>query len=247
MTAKKRFYNEVNVTRDNGIFEITLDGRKVKTPKGAVLQMESYPLALSVATEWRSQKEFIRLNHMHLTALSFTSQDNPLHMTRESLAKGIIDYLDTDTVCYRSAEIPDLMELENNRWNPVIEWFMNEYNVSIGITDNLIDTPVTNETKQVIQKHLESFKLPSLFGMQFMTENLKSVILSNALVGQKVSVEEAVSLSRLETEYQVSKWGNVEWAHDMDVIQSRSRVAAGLLFVFFHEKILSHRKVTSKQ
>lgn len=152
-----------------------------------------------------------------------------------------------DTVCYRTAEIPDLMSLENDKWNPVIEWFMNTNNVEIGITNNVIDCPVNDEAKNTIKKLFMSFKLPSLFGLQFMAENLKSAILSNALLQQKLSVEEAVSLSRLETEYQVSKWGKVEWAHDMDVMQTRSRVAAALLFVCCHEKLFTHRKVVNKQ
>ena len=224
-----------------------MDGRKIKTPKGSVLQLESQPLALAVAVEWRSQKEFIQVPSMHLTALCFTSQDNPMNQTKESVTESIIDYLDTDTVCYRSPEKPDLMKLENDRWNPVIEWFMNANNVKIGITDNVIDCPVDEAAKETVRKLLMSFKLPSLFGLQFMTESLKSVIISYALLGRKVSVEEAVSLSRLEAEYQITKWGNVEWAHDMDVMQIRSRVAASLLFVSCHEKLFSDRKVVAKQ
>lgn len=226
--------------------EVTLDGKKIKTPKGSVFQLDSYPLALAVATEWRSQKDVIRMSDMHLTALAFTSQDNPMNDSKESLANMIVDYLDTDTVCYRSSELPDLMSLENDKWNPVIEWFMNKYDVEVGITDNVIDSPVSVEAKKVVNKALLSFKLPSLFGMKFMTENLKSVILSYALVGQRISVEQAVSLSRLETEYQVSKWGRVEWAHDTDVMQTQARVAAGLLFLTLNEKLFTDRKIVTK-
>lgn len=226
--------------------EITLDGKKIKTPKGSVLQLDSYPLALAVATEWRSQKDVIRASEMHLTALAFTSQDNPMKESKESLANMIVDYFDTDTVCYRSPELPDLMSVENDKWNPVIEWFMNKYDVQVGITDNVIDSPVSIEAKEVVNKYLLSFNLPSLFGMKFMTENLKSVILSYALIGQRISVEQAVLLSRLETEYQASKWGRVEWAHDTDVMQMQSRVAAGLLFLTLNEKLFADRKIVTK-
>jgi chaperone required for assembly of F1-ATPase len=66
-----------------------------------------------------------------------------------------------------------------------------------------------------------------------MTDNLKSAILSFALIHRKLPVEKAIQLSRLETEYQVSKWGKFS-SHDADETQIRSRVAAALLFAYFH-------------
>lgn len=231
------------VTQDNGIFEVTLDGRKVKTPSGSVLQLESYPLALAVATEWRNQENNIKQSEMHLTALSFTCQDNPRKESKESLSDKIIGFLETDTLCYRASEHQDLMNLENDKWNPIIECFMKTYNVSIGITDSITVCPVSEETRDQMKKNLLSFKLPSLFGIEFMTENLKSLILTKCLLNHRLSVKEAVSLSRLETEYQSSKWGRIESVDDMDVMQSRSRVSAGLLFVSLYERIFSERKV----
>jgi len=43
-----------------------LDQRKLKTPKGNPLIIESEPLALAVAAEWDAQKETISQSNMHL-------------------------------------------------------------------------------------------------------------------------------------------------------------------------------------
>lgn len=62
----KRFYRKTGIISSNGRYEITLDQRKLKTPKGAPFYVESEPLAVAVATEWDAQKETIDRSSMHL-------------------------------------------------------------------------------------------------------------------------------------------------------------------------------------
>lgn len=62
----KRFYKDTNILESGGKFEITLDQRKLKTPKGSIFTVESEALALAVATEWNSQKDKILQSKLHL-------------------------------------------------------------------------------------------------------------------------------------------------------------------------------------
>lgn len=62
----KRFYKIASILESGGKFEIILDQRKLKTPKGNIFTVESKPLALAVATEWNSQKEKIVQSKMHI-------------------------------------------------------------------------------------------------------------------------------------------------------------------------------------
>jgi len=55
--------------RNDGKFEITLDQRKLKSPKGSPFIIESEPLALAVAAEWDAQKDKIQRSSMHLVRL----------------------------------------------------------------------------------------------------------------------------------------------------------------------------------
>lgn len=52
------------------MFEVALDQKKLKTPKGNLFQVESEPLALAVAAEWDAQKEKIVQSSMHLVRLT---------------------------------------------------------------------------------------------------------------------------------------------------------------------------------
>jgi hypothetical protein len=49
------------VSAGNGIFEVTVDSKKVKTPVGSVLTVENEALALAVAHEWQSQEDVIQV------------------------------------------------------------------------------------------------------------------------------------------------------------------------------------------
>nr|CAH7764416.1 unnamed protein product [Callosobruchus chinensis] len=65
-TPPKRFYKNTNILRSDKKFEIILDQRKLKTPKGNIFAVESEPLALAIATEWNLQKDKIIQSKMHL-------------------------------------------------------------------------------------------------------------------------------------------------------------------------------------
>lgn len=55
-----------------------------------------------------------------------------------------------------------------------------------------------------------------------------------ACIDKRLSVEKAVTLSRLEEEYQLKYWGRVEWAHDLNQQDTQARMAAAVLFIHFN-------------
>ncbi|GBN99653.1 hypothetical protein AVEN_159613-1, partial [Araneus ventricosus] len=71
--------------------------------------------------------------------------------------------------------------------------------------------------------------------INFAAENLKSLILTLAVINHVIDVEKAVELSRLETVFQIQNWGSVEWSHNVDEAQLKARVAAGALFTYLNE------------
>ena len=98
----KRFYKEVNVQKcisegNNSVqseavhdigtketkssplgFNILLDKRLLKSPGGKRVTLSSEALALSKASEWMAQTEYILPATMHFTSLVNTCIDNPL-------------------------------------------------------------------------------------------------------------------------------------------------------------------------
>ncbi|XP_023600842.1 ATP synthase mitochondrial F1 complex assembly factor 2 isoform X3 [Myotis lucifugus] len=213
---RKRFYQNVTITQGEGGFEINLDHRKLKTPQAKLFTVPSEALAIAVATEWDSQQDTIKFYTMHLTTLCNTSLDNPTQRNKDQLIRAAVKFLDTDTI-----------------------W----YGVEIGSSTSIMGPSIPARTREVLVSHLASYNMWALQGVlgpdlacvpegiEFVVTQLKSVMLTLGLMDLRLTVEQAVLLSRLEEEYQIQKWGHVEWAHDYELRELRARTAAGTLFV----------------
>lgn len=229
---RKKFYQGVSICHGEvGGFEINLDRRKLRTPQGKLFTVPSEALAIAVATEWDCQQDTIKFHSMHLTTLCNTALDNPTVRNKEQLIRASLKFLDTDTICYRVDEPLKLVELQMNEWDPIIDWAQKRYQVEIGTSSSLMGPKIPLETKNTFHQHLASYSLWALIGLEFVITQLNSLILALGLIDRHLTVEKAVLLSRLEEEYQIQRWGNVEWAHDYELQDLRSRTAAGALFV----------------
>lgn len=131
-------------------------------------------------------------------------------------------------------DIEDLYKLQCAEWDPVIEWFNQRYQVDIQKSCDITQPKISGTTKMNISKHLSSYDLPSLHAFNYAVDTLKSAILAFACVDKYLSVEKAVTLSRLEEEYQLKFWGRVEWAHDLNQQDTQARLAACILFIHFN-------------
>lgn len=120
--VRKRFYKTVNVISSDKGYEICLDNKKIKTPKGTVIKIPSEPLALAVAQEWDCQKENIQMHRMHLTGLTITCIDNPSGHVDRNLVDKITNFINSDTLLFIDDEQPKLGELQRSNWGEIINW-----------------------------------------------------------------------------------------------------------------------------
>ncbi|XP_042770919.1 ATP synthase mitochondrial F1 complex assembly factor 2 isoform X2 [Panthera leo] len=201
-TERKRFYQNVSITQGEGGFEINLDHRKLKTPQAKLFTVPSEALAIAVATEWDSQQDTIKFYTMHLTTLCNTSLDNPTQRNKDQLIQAAVKFLDTDTICYRVDEPATLVELQRNEWDPIIEWAEERYDVEIGSSTSIMGPSIPARTREVLTSHLASYNMWALQGIEFVVTQLKSMVLTLGLIDRRLTVEQAVLLSRLEEEYQ---------------------------------------------
>jgi len=227
----KRFYKSTSVAGSPSSYEVNLDERKLKTPQGNLLQIPSLPLALAVAEEWRAVTEEITPSFMHLTGLSYTVVDNPTRASKWDMAEAILEFLPTDTLLFADdGESEEFSRVQEREWKPVLRWFNKKYGVNLVPSHDISPAKVDPATAAKIRQHITSYNHWAVAGLQYGTETLKSVILTLAAMERFITTEEAVSLSRLETEYQANRWGRVEWSHDMEKHDSDARFSAAILF-----------------
>ncbi|KAK8725760.1 hypothetical protein OTU49_010466 [Cherax quadricarinatus] len=228
---RKRFYRNVTVAGTDSIYEVNLDHRKLKTPLGNVLQVPNYGLALAIAHEWASVKDKIHPSLLHLTGLAFSVIDNVNHETKWNIVNKTLEYLVTDTLLYRDNGMEDFTAMQAKEWDPVLDWFNRRFETDLKPCDGILVVDIPESTRETIRRYLLSYDIWAVNGFLFGVEVLKSVILAIAAAERKISSEKAVFLSRLETNFQISHWGAVEWAHDLDKYDHQSRFSAALLFI----------------
>jgi ATP synthase mitochondrial F1 complex assembly factor 2 len=241
-TERKRFYKQVIVSEsgnDQNEYEINLDKRKLKTPNGKLFQVKNEILANLIAHEWNSQDNLLKQNQMHLTSLANTCIDNPGKLTKELLIGKMRDYIETDTILFREPNSQELFSLQNELWNPYVNWANQTYQNLNLVIKNDIDLGEKSDFSAV-ERYLNSFNLNALIAINYICENLKSVILALALINQKMSdTKTACDLAMLETQFQTSKWGKLEYHHTFDEIDLRCRVNAAYLFFYFNTNFTS--------
>lgn len=245
---RKRFYKQVSLTEsfasEPKMYEINLDKRKLKTPGSNLFCVDNELLGQMISFEWQSQKEFIKQYTMHLTSLVNTCIDNPGKLTTEALMSSLNDYLQTDTLIYfDSNSIAKLDHLQETKWRPLVDWFNQKFpDLNLKIKKEIDDEAIFNFSQvEVFNANMNSFvkylnknfDLNTLIAFNYITECLKSVILTVALLERKIeSVEEACNLAVLEQQHQYDQWGKVEWYHDINEVELRSRVSAAVLFIY---------------
>ncbi|KAK7484640.1 hypothetical protein BaRGS_00024048 [Batillaria attramentaria] len=241
----KRFYKNATIATADGWYEINLDKRKLRTPGGNLFRVPNEALALAVATEWNAQEKLVKRHSMHLTQLCNTAIDNPLRKTREDLTESVISFLDTETICYRLEEPPELQALQTAEWEPILDWARDRYGVTIESTYGIAPPLITDESRNIIRRHLMAYSDWALFGYQYSVDAIKSVLLVMAVMDRHLNVERAVELATLEQIFQSRRWGTVEWHHGVDKYALQSRLAASTLFVHWCSENTSVRQKAS--
>jgi ATP synthase F1 complex assembly factor 2 len=254
MDKKKPELYSFKTSSSGRLYEINLDKRKLKTPAGKLFQVDNELLGHIISNEWNTQTDTIKQHTMHLTSLVNTCIDNPNKLTKEFLVKQLNDYLQTDTLLFFDAnKIQKLDELQEKKWVPIVNWFNTRFpDLNLVIQREIDHTNILANNNNFDFNNsfsdylLNNFNLNTLIAFNFIVECLKSVILTVALLERKVfTVEEVCELAFLEQKHQYDQWGKVEWYHDINESESKSRVSAGLLFVYLSNssKFLVERHV----
>lgn len=238
----KKFYKNVSISQvtpagqSDMHYEVLLDQRKLRTPGGQPFLVPNEILAHAVAQEWDSQKDHIKRHTMHFTTLCNRVLDWQELADPAAVVQGIMQFADTDTICFRCDEPDDLVTMQRSSWDPVLQYVVERYSITPMITKSLVGSTVMSpRDRDVLTRHFLSYNPWGLVGLQSCVENLKSVFLALAAVDGFCSASKAVELSLLEQLFQVQRWGEVLSHHDIEMVELKARVSASVFLV-----IVSH-------
>ena len=213
MTNRRRFYKDVTVTDDLGI---ALDTRPVKTPMKAPLVLPTRALAEAVAAEWAEQGEEIKPATMYLTKLANTAIDR-VSAYREAIESEVLDYANSDLVCYRTARPSDLVARQLKMWDPVVDWARTALDAPFEVTDGIIHRPQPEAAINAFGEALKSlsdFDLSAFYTIMTLTG---SALIAMMLARQAITPDAAWAAAHVDEDYQIEHWGQDDEARDRRV------------------------------
>ncbi|KAG7452687.1 ATP12-domain-containing protein [Guyanagaster necrorhizus] len=234
-STMKRFWKDVGIEKRRESFTVTLDRRALKTPSGNTLLLPGNKMLIAtlVATEWDNQDKLLKphalpidLKESQTSLVSRAIDSLGEEAVREEVCHALLEYLDTDTICFHEDYPPQLVTLQTKHWDPLLEWARNTFKVEIHKFESILSNKQPEATKQRFIEELKTFTSWEMAAMERATYITKSFLIALALVKRFITVEQASIAARVEVSSQIERWGEVEDSHDVDFHDIRRQLGS---------------------
>ncbi len=202
----KRFWKAASVVEVEGGFTIELDGRGVKTPAKQAMRVPTHAMASAIATEWDAQVDVINPNTMPVTKTANAAIDK-VTVQHGEVAEMLAAYGDSDLLCYRAEAPEELIERQNEQWNPMLDWAAEKLNARLHPRTGVIHAPQASAAVEAlsIRTHaLDSYELAAFHDLVSLSGSL--VLGFAAALGARPA-DELWTISRLDELWQEEQWG----------------------------------------
>lgn len=221
----RKFYKDVQVSDANAIL---LDGKPVKTPMKNALVFPTRKLAGAVAAEWTAQIKVIDPETMPITKLANTALDRAT-AERQTVLDEIVAYAGSDLVCYRADRPPDLVKLQQQHWQPVLDWAENRLNATFKSASSITHVQQSEACLMAVRQHIEGFNPWQLTGVYLLMTLTGSCLLSLMALA-KSPADKIWAAAHVDEDYQISHWGEDHEAFERR--KGRKREFDGLVKFF---------------
>ncbi|WP_307437492.1 ATP12 family chaperone protein [Labrys monachus] len=202
----RRFYKEAGVVERDGLFAVALDGKVARTPGKALLALETADLAAMLAAEWAGQGDRIDPFAMPMTRIANSAIDG-VAAAREAVIAEIASYGGSDLLCYRADGPEELVRRQNEAWNPVLRWAVEELGAGLVVTQGIMHRPQPAEALTAIGRQVADFDDLGLASLHVATTLTGSVLLALALARGHLEAESAWAAAHVDEDYQAQLWG----------------------------------------
>ncbi len=202
----KRFYKAVTVGKGADGYAILLDGRAVRTPAKAPLEVASTALARAIAEEWDVQDQEVDAAGMAMNNLACTAIDI-VGPRRSEIIDDLAGYGGHDLICYWTDEGGELLRRQQQHWQPLLDWASESLAAPLvricGVVSQDQPTASLAALKAVVEEHDPM----TLTGLASAVQASGSLVVGLALSLGRLTAEEAHTVSQLDEIFQAERWG----------------------------------------
>jgi len=201
------------VQSKKGKYLLTINNKSLKTPDGNIIELPSIKLAKILLKDYESSFKSKPLNIVRPIKITNTAIDK-IKPNNIFYINEITDNLNNDMICYFANSPVELVDLQNKEWLPLINYMESSYNIELIYTSKLFSINQKPDSLLKLKNILNEINIFKLSAIYTLSQITKSIIISLALVNNKISAKKAFENSNLEELYQISKWGKDEEAFD---------------------------------
>jgi chaperone required for assembly of F1-ATPase len=225
----RRFWTAVSVRETEGGFEVTLDGRTVRTPAKAPMLLPSIRSAELVAAEWTAIGEVVDPHAMPVTRIVNSALDG-VAKEANAVADDLLRYAGTDLLCYRVSDPERLVARQARNWDPLLDWMQERFGARFTLAEGVMFHAQPERTISAVRDEVGRIAgtIP-LAALHVMTTLTGSVVLALAVAHERLSAAEAWAAAHLDEDFQMEVWGEDEEALRRRTVRRRDFEAAAAL------------------
>lgn len=204
----KRFYKTAGIAHgeQDATFRVVLDGRPIRTPAKAILELPCEAFAQAIAAEWDGQGDDVEPRTMPLMAFACTAIDL-ISKKREQTVADVLAYAEHDLLCYRADAPAELTERQNRQWQPLLDWAALALDAPLKVTSGVVSVRQDEQALQALERVVTGLDALALSVLSGAVAASGSLIIGLALRAGEVEAEAAYAAAQLDELYQVERWG----------------------------------------
>lgn len=202
----RRFWTAAAVEPAGDGWQVTLDGRPIRTPGKLPLVLPTRALANAIAAEWDAQADVIDPNAMPLTRAANSAVEKVAPQF-DAVADMLAAYGGTDLLSYRAAHPQALVDRQANEWNPLLDWAADALGARLAVTTGVIPVAQDRGALAALRARLAALTPWELTALHDLVTLPGSLILGLAVLDGRLTADEAHTLARIDEEHQAEAWG----------------------------------------
>jgi chaperone required for assembly of F1-ATPase len=227
--APKRFWTKADVAEADGGFAILLDGRAVRTPAKVPLIVPTRPMAEAIAAEWQAQGAEVAPRSMLFTRSANAAIDKVRPAFAE-VVNALAAFGASDLLCYRAEGPESLVARQAKGWDPVLTWAAQSLDAPLRTTVGVMHVAQPQASLDQLTLPLHQMTAFQLTGLHDLVTISGSLVLALGVARQRLTMEEAWLLSRLDDHWQAQVWGWDAEAEAQDAARRDAFVHAGRFY-----------------
>jgi len=207
---RPRFYHVAAAEEIGGDFQVSLDGKPVRTPARRVLAAPTLGLAQAIAAEWQAQHDVVDPAKMPLTRLANAIIDGVVDLSGPVAAE-VEKYVASDLLFYRAIGPQQLRGRQAAHWDPILAWTRDTLGADFNLGDGVVHVaqPEAALKATAAAIPIEPWRLGALHVMTTLTG---SALIALAVARGALSAEAAWQAAHVDEDWNMEQWGKDEMA-----------------------------------